>query len=125
MDEKELAKQLSIYADSVTAFAFVQGVTFCFLIAQNLTLACSVRALWYIVATLIAAVSCAYFLMVRRCHSAEDDLIGVPTERGEKIATVVPLIRATRFWLIVVIGVVEIVVAIVVGLSTPVFRCPQ
>jgi hypothetical protein len=124
MDEKDLAKQLTIYADSIAAFAFLQGVTFCFLIPQNVTLACSVRALWYVVATLIAAVSGGYFLMVRRCHRAEDELIGVPDKRGEKIAIVVPLIRATRFWLIVAIGVVEIVVAIVVGLSPPLFRCP-
>jgi hypothetical protein len=43
MDDKDLAKQLSVYADS------------------------------YVVATLIAAVSYIYCLMVRRCHSAENE----------------------------------------------------
>ena len=52
MDEKdkekelELAKQLSTYADSFTAVSFVQGATFCFLLVQNVTVACAVQSKW-------------------------------------------------------------------------------
>jgi hypothetical protein len=123
MDEKELAKQLSTYADSITAFAFVQGVTFCLLIAQNVSLACAVRSRWYIAAPLMAAASVAYFLLVRRCQDAEDDLIGVPAKRSTKIGKVVPMIRATRSGLILVIGVGEIALVIGVRLLTPLFPC--
>ena len=38
--ERDLAKQLSTYADGFTAFSFVQGATFCSLLAQNAAVAC-------------------------------------------------------------------------------------
>jgi hypothetical protein len=44
--EQELAKQLSTYADGFTAFSFVQGAAFCFLVAQNAAVACELRSQW-------------------------------------------------------------------------------
>jgi hypothetical protein len=124
MDEKELAKQLNTYADSITAFAVVQGVGFLFLIAQNVTLACAVRARWYIAAPLIAAGTYVYYRMVRRCHVAEDDLIGAPVTRTGKIGVALPMIRKARFWLIAVLGFAEILLVIGLIVFPPVFQCP-
>ena len=119
MDEKELAKQLNTYADAITGFAFVQGVGFGLVIGQNPNLSTSVARQWCIAAPIIFVMTCGYFVMVRRCHSAEDELIGAPDKRGKEIGKVVPTIRTTRLLLIAVIGFAEIVLAIALGLWTP------
>ncbi len=123
MDEKELAKQLSTYADSITAFAFVQGVAFCVLCAQSVSVACAVRSKWYIAASLMVVATVLYFLLARRCQDAEDELIGVPGERGAKIGNVVRMVRAARFWIVLGIGLGETALVLGVRFSSPVFDC--
>jgi hypothetical protein len=112
MDEKELAKQLSSYADAITAFAFVQGMAFALLIGQSKDLPVAVARLWYIAATIIVVMTGFYLWMVGRCHGAEDNLLGIPRKRSSKIASVVPMIRTARFWVIAAIGVADALLAI-------------
>ncbi len=112
MDEKELAKQLSTYADAVAAFAFVQGVAFALLMGQQKELPTNVAGHWCIAAPIIAVLTCGYFLIVCLCHSAEDKLIGIPSNRGRAIGKVVPLIRGARFLLIIIMGAAQIVLVI-------------
>ena len=123
MDEKELAKQLGTYADSITAFAFVQGIAFCVLCAQSVPLACAVRAKWCIAAPLMVVATAIYLLLVRRCQDAEDGLIGVPKDRGARIGKVVRMIRTARFLLILGIGLGETALVLGVRFSKPVFDC--
>ena len=52
--EQELAEQLSTYADGFTAFSFVQGATFCFLVAQNAAIACELRSQWKVAEVCLA-----------------------------------------------------------------------
>ena len=122
-EKRELAKQLNTYADGITAFAVVQGVGFAFVIAQSVTADCSVQARWYGVVFFAFIVSGVYELMVRRCHGAEDRLIGVPVQRGEEIAGVVPMIRNWRVWVIRVMALGEIALSLVLRFATPVFSC--
>jgi hypothetical protein len=123
VDEKELAKQLGTYADSITAFAFVQGVAFCVLCAQSVSLACAVKAKWYIAASLMVVATVIYLLLVRRCQDAEDELVGVPGDRGAKIGKVVRMIRAARFLVVLGIGLGETALVLGVRFSKPVFDC--
>ena len=60
--EQELAKQLSTYADSFTAFSFVQGATFCFLLVQNVTVACAIRSKWSVAEVCLVIAGAGYFL---------------------------------------------------------------
>jgi hypothetical protein len=123
VDEKELAKQLVTYADSITAFAFVQGLAFCVLCAQSVSLACAVRGKWYIAAFLMVVATVIYFLLVRRCQYAEDGLLGVPEKRGAEIGKVVRMIRAARFLVVLGIGLGETAFVLLVRFSKPVFDC--
>lgn len=123
MDEKELAKQVSTYADAITAFAFVQGVAFALLIGQEKDLPAAVLGHWCIAAPIIFVMTCGYFWMVRLCHNAEDDLLGIPSKRGTGIGDVVPTIRKTRSWLIVVMGVAEIVLVMFLRFGPHSLQC--
>lgn len=103
-EERELAKQLNTYADGIAAFAVVQGVAFCLLTAQSVSMACAERSRWYIAAPLVIATTGIYLFLIRQCQNAEDRLIGIPSRRGEMLASVVRLIRVIRFWVILAVG---------------------
>src|ERR1700733_13076757 len=107
LDEKELAKQLNTYADGITAFAVVQGLGFCLLVGQSVSLACTVSARWYVAGPLMIVGSVVYLFLVRRCQLAEDEVSGLPAELGATVSKVVAMIRATRFWIILAIGIGE------------------
>jgi hypothetical protein len=123
VDEKELVKQLSTYADGITAFAFVQGVAFCVLCAQSVSAACAIKSKWYIAASLMVVATVVYLFLVRGCQNAEDELIGAPGERDGKIGKVVRLVRAARFWIVLGIGLGETALVLGVRFSRPVFDC--
>jgi hypothetical protein len=113
MDEKELAKQLTSYADNFTAFSFVQGAAFCFLLVQSVPVGCALRSRWYLAEPLLLLSGVGYFWLLRRCHRGEDELIGVPGNRGDAIGNVVFLVRKIRFALVFIATLLE--VAIVIG----------
>jgi uncharacterized membrane protein (DUF485 family) len=123
MDEKELAKQLSTYADAITAFVFVQGVAFALLIAQSKDLPGNVARQWYIAVSVMILMTCGYLWMVSECNSAEDKLLGIPSNREAGIAGVIPMIRRARSGLIVVMGVAEIVLVVGLHIFTPLAHC--
>jgi hypothetical protein len=111
MNDQELAKQMYAYADAITAFAFVQGITFGFVIGENPALALNVRQYWFFAVPIIAAMNWLFFVSVYLCHRAEDRLLGIPATRSEGIGVVVPKVRRMRLRIISVIGVGEIALA--------------
>lgn len=123
MDEKELAKQVYTYADAITVFAFAQGIAFGFVVGQNSTLACNIAAYWFFAAPIMAIMACAFLFMVRRCHRAEDHLIGVPATRSEKIAAIVPGVRTARLWIICLMGIAEVLLTFGVAFYPPRAHC--
>jgi hypothetical protein len=82
--EQELAKQLSTYADGFTAFSFVQGATFCFLVVQNAAVACELRSQWVVAEVCLAIGGAGYFLLLYLCKRGEDKLL-IPAVRGGQI----------------------------------------
>jgi hypothetical protein len=74
-DPKEIAKQLSTYADAITAFSFAEGVVFSLALGsddfkRNVLHCPEVVFAGIILSTLI------YLAMVLTCHVGEDRLIG-------------------------------------------------
>jgi len=67
--------------------------------------------------------SVVYLFLVRRCQLAEDEVSGLPAERGATVSKVVAMIRATRFWIILAIGIGETALMPGMRFSTPVFNC--
>lgn len=129
MDEKEkeqeLAKQLSTYADSFAAFSFVQGATFCFLLVQNVTVACAVRSKWSVGELCLVIAGAGYVFLLRSCHRGENRLIGVPGERGEKIKKIVPMVRKIRYGVVAVATLGEVLIVLSAHFSKPLFDCSK
>jgi hypothetical protein len=123
MDEKELAKQLSTYADAITGFAFVQGVAFGLLLGQSKDLPANVATHWCIAVPVIVFMTGGYLWMVWLCQGAEDKLLGIPSARGAGIGSVVPMIRSARLWLIIVMGIADLLVVIGQRLVVPHWTC--
>jgi len=129
MDEKEkeqeLAKQLSTYADSFTAFSFVQGATFCFLLVQNVTVACAVRSTWSVAELCLVVAGAGYVFLLRLCHRGENKLMGVPRARGEKIKTIIPMVRRIRYSVVAVATAGEVLIVLGAHFSKPLFDCSK
>jgi len=122
-EDKELATQLRTYSDSITAFAILQGLAFVFLIVQNVAFACAVRARWYLAAPLIVVATYFYYRLVRGCHAAEDRLVGIPSDRSNKIGFELPKVRKWKSRFIFAIGVLEFLMVIGLKLFPPIFDC--
>ena len=120
--EQELAKQLSTYADGFTAFSFVQGATFCFLVAQNAVVACELRSQWVVAEVCLAIAGAGYFLLLHLCKRGEDKLL-IPAVRGGQIMGVVRMVRRLRFWIVGVATVGEMLLVIAAHFATPFFDC--
>ena len=129
MDEKEkeqeLAKQLSTYADSFTAFSFVQGATFCFLLIQNVTVACAVRSKWSVAELCLVIAGAGYVFLLRMCHRGENNLMGVPGARGEKIKKIIPTVRRLRYGVVAVATAGEVLIVLGTHFAKPVFDCSK
>jgi hypothetical protein len=123
--EQELAKQLSTYADSFTAFSFVQGATFCFLLVQNVTVACAVRSKWSVAELCLVIAGAGYVFLLRLCHRGENKLMGVPGARGEKIKKIIPMVRRMRYGVVAVATVGEVLIVLAAHFSKPVFDCSK
>jgi hypothetical protein len=122
--EQDLAKQLSTYADGLTAFSFVQGATFCFLLAQNAAVACELRSQWLAAEVCLALAGAGYFLLLYLCKRGEDKLL-VPAARGEKIMSVVQMVRRVRLWVVGVATAGEMLIVIAVHFAPPFFDCSK
>jgi hypothetical protein len=82
--EQELAKQLTTYADSFAAISFVQGATFCFLLIQNVTVACAVQSKRSVAELCLVISGPDYVFLLRLCHRGENKLMGLPGARAAK-----------------------------------------
>lgn len=104
MDEKELAKQLSVYADSITAFSFVQGIGLFVLMGHDLTFACNLVKQWWIAEAALVLATMAYAAIVYLCHKHQKPLLGqVSTEAS----TILGVIQKVRWWIVIGIGFAE------------------
>jgi hypothetical protein len=77
---KELAKQFVLYADSITAFAFIQSVALGYALWGNKDIAVNVGTWdgWTFVAVVVLSVLvyAFYVFIVARCHAGENFLVG-------------------------------------------------
>lgn len=121
---QDLAKQLSTYADGFTTFSFVQGATFCFLLAQNAAVACELRSQWLVAEVCLALAGAGYFLLLYLCKQGEDKLL-VPAARGEKIISVVQMVRRVRLWVVGVATAGEMLIVIAAHFTPPFFDCSK
>ena len=122
--EQELAKQLSTYADGFTTFSFVQGATFCFLVAQNAAVACELRSQWVVAEVCLAIAGVGYLLLLHLCKRGEDKLL-IPAVRGVQIMGVVRMVRRLRFWIVGVATAGEMLLVIGAHFAIPFFDCSK
>lgn len=120
--ENELAKQLSTYADGLMAFSFVQGATFCFLLVQNVTIACAIRSQWQVTAVCLSIGGAGYLSLLYLCHRGENELIGVPGRRGQKIKKIIPMLRMIRYCVVFVATAGELLIVLAAHFK-PLFDC--
>jgi len=123
MNDEELAKQMSTYADAITAFAFVQGMAFGLVIGQGGELTTSLNCFWYFAVLILALINGAFVFMVRQCHSAEDRLVGVPATGSDKLA-ILSGVRKWRQLIILCVGIGEIILVLGVAFYPPRTPCP-
>ncbi|MFZ1085801.1 MAG: hypothetical protein WAN35_12625 [Terracidiphilus sp.] len=100
------------YADAITAFAFVQGIGFGFVIGQNDVLANNVHHYWFFAVPIMVVMNFLFFLLVRQCHLAEDRLIGTQVSHLSKTNTILSVVRKMRIMIICVVGIGEILLSI-------------
>jgi hypothetical protein len=74
-DPKELGGKFATYADAITAFAFVQSVTFSFALGSNKTFVANAVKVWWLVPLITTIANALYAYIVTGCHRAEDALL--------------------------------------------------
>jgi len=97
-DKKELGSKLATYADAITAFAFVQSVTFSFALGSNETLIANAVRIWWLVPSIIVVANALYAYLVSGCHRGEDALLERLEHPGDTWA------KKVRKWRKLVIG---------------------
>jgi len=80
-ERAEMAAQLRKYADSITAFSFLQGAAFCFALGNGGELLKGVEECPFIVFLLLLFAAGGYLFGVFLCHKGEDELVGAPDTR--------------------------------------------
>jgi hypothetical protein len=111
-DERDLAKQLGVYADSIAAFAFLQAAAFGYALA-NTDFHKNVHAwpgwLFSVVLLVSLLVSGFYLLVAVRCHAGQDDLTrefdkgNVPEEPDERSKILLWTSRVRRFRILIIL----------------------
>jgi hypothetical protein len=117
-DERDFAKQLVLYADTITAFAVAQLLAFVYLLAHGDCFAVNVlRYVWFpVVGSVI--VSCVYFGLVWSCRRGETAMLGAV--RNENITRLVDRTWYVRYGIIVAGMIFTVVLLFVVrdGITT-------
>ncbi|SRR6266700_404464 len=98
-DPKELGNRLSTYADTITAFAFVQSATFSFALGSNDTFLAHAVRVWWLVPLNIIVANLFYAYLVHKCHRGEDALLETIAPPGDAWE------RTVRSWRMAVIGI--------------------
>ena len=111
MTGPELIKQLTTYADAITAFALIQSIAFCFAVAQGDGFAKAVWRKHGAVAATIGLVvgTCLYCFLVTMCMvwvGRLDKTSG--TTASSTVTSALLIIQITRLSLIVVAGVLSL-----------------
>jgi hypothetical protein len=86
-DKRELGSKLATYADTITAFAFVQSVTFSLALGSNSTFSDNAVRVWWLVPLFLIVANALYAYLVSGCHRGEDallDQLEPPADRWEK-----------------------------------------
>jgi hypothetical protein len=71
----ELGNRLAVYADTITAFAFVQSVTFSVALGSADGFAKNAVRIWWLVPLLIIGANLSYAYLVSECHRGERALL--------------------------------------------------
>jgi hypothetical protein len=75
-DPKELGDKLSDYADTITAFTFVQSAAFSIALGTNESFVARAIKMWWAVPLGIMVANVLYAYLVHTCHRGEDALLG-------------------------------------------------
>jgi hypothetical protein len=74
-DQKELGNKLGAYADTITAFSFLQSATFSYALGTNDTFLAHATRVWWLVPSFPIVGNLFYAYLVLQCHSGEDALL--------------------------------------------------
>ncbi len=74
-DQKELGNKLATYADTITAFSFLQSATFSYALGTNDTFLAHATRVWWLVPSFLIVGNLFYAYLVRECHRGEDALL--------------------------------------------------
>jgi hypothetical protein len=74
-DQKELGNKLGTYADTITAFSFLQSATFSYALGTNDTFLAHATRVWWLVPSFLIVGNLFYAYLVRQCHRGEDALL--------------------------------------------------
>jgi hypothetical protein len=74
-DQQELGNKLGTYADTITAFAFVQSVTFSFALGSERVFLMNAVKVWWLIPLIVIVANCFYAYLVHECHRGEDALL--------------------------------------------------
>jgi hypothetical protein len=99
---KEIVKQLELYADTITAFATVQLLTFIYLMAQGGWFTKNVLTRIWLPIALGIVVNAAYLTLVCLCHRAAERMSQPADVRAEGVQAIVRNVQKTRYIVIIV-----------------------
>jgi hypothetical protein len=97
-DPRELGNKLGTYADTITAFAFVQSVTFSFALGGNDTFLKNALRVWWLIPLNLIVANLFYAYLVDNCHRGENALLEPLASPGG------PWEKKVRRWRMYVIG---------------------
>ena len=102
-DASDVLKQLTTYADGITAFSFLQSLAFVFSVGGSSGVGVTVHHHPYISAGVILISLAVYLYLLVRCHRNEDRLVGVPEkEKNQALGETVKETRLLRFAIVIV-----------------------
>ena|ERR1700723_2034375 len=99
---KEMLKQLELYADTITAFATVQLLSFTYLMAQGGCFTKNVLDHVCVPIGLSLFVNAGYITLVCLCHRAEGRIFKATEAREDVIQEIARNVRKTRYIILMV-----------------------
>jgi hypothetical protein len=93
----EMLKQLELYADTITAFATVQLLSFTYLMAQGGSFTKNVLNHVCVPIWLGLFVNAGYITLVCLCHRGEDRILEATEAREDVIQEIAKSVRKTRY----------------------------
>jgi hypothetical protein len=98
---KEMLKQLGLYADTITAFATVQSLSFTYLMAQGGSFTKNVLNHVCVPIGLGLLVNAGYVALVCLCHRAEGRMFKATEAREDVIQEIARSVQKTRYIILI------------------------